>query len=143
MSALLSKIRELRGSVADLGVRWIRARDERLCLEKARNEILCVNERMEFEPGTTAGGGWMYRSGDACWKGRFERCDESSAVWVTNREPDEWCENCKRRAEIHAQYVRARNRSTSLRGALTRACVRAAAVNHLDEIEKALEEHHG
>ena len=123
-----SRVWIARQKAGEAGARWIRARDERDRLEKERNEILCKDERMLSAAAEDGGVGWMYRSGDACWKGRREQHDEGGSEWVTNREPDEWCENCKRRTELHQQYVRARARAASLRGALTRACVKAAEV---------------
>ncbi len=118
-----SRVWIARQKAGEAGARWIRARDERDRLEKERNEILCAHERMEQSKE-----GWPFRAGDACWKFTFEHEDPDGGRWYTNREPDEWCENCRRRTELHQQYVRARARAASLRGALTRACVKAAEV---------------
>lgn len=108
-------------AVYSAGVRWIRARDERLRLKKTRNELLCDHERIREDKE-----GFEQRIGDACWKGHHEQNGYGGSVWVTNRQPGEWCDSCKRRDEVHRQYIAARKRSTSLHSALARACALSA-----------------
>lgn len=105
--------------VGDTGSRWFQARAEAERLEEERNGILCVNERI-----VTGEESWDYREGKSCWKGANTGPE---GEYEHNVHPDEWCEPCKRRADLHAQWKRARRLASSLRGALTRACAKAAS----------------
>jgi hypothetical protein len=110
------------------GVRWIRARDERDRLEKERNAFLCAHEYPPVDEPPDSGGTMAVRDGRdgrVCWKGQHET-DGDGSHWVYNRDPEHWCASCNARAEVHERFRAARNLANALRGALTKACMRAA-----------------
>lgn len=108
---------------------WIRARIERDRLHDERAKFLCVHEPVPQDESLDAGGQVApQQNGRACWKGHHEpETEHGGGEWVTERDPDEWCEPCKARQLVHVRYVAARHLTRGRLGALNRVCRAAVA----------------